>query len=214
MSANFSLSMLILVLTVCRIVLLYFNERVSYNKLTMLPFDFLIGYSLCSFTQFAGSFFISAKSMIFPLYLLPLNRMNFLFFGVNIQLFEWLNCWFVIQFQRDYDITTVCIEKRKFQPRERMWFRSLVAVHLCIAFISNVLVLCTPVFMQKRQDVDVPFVIIRDTMVCYLALSWLLFIPVITLLPRYALRFHNRAFLDYRISFWTQASGTLILLLI
>lgn len=48
-----------------------------------------------------------------------LNKVNFLDEALAFQIYEWLNTWLIIHFQKDYDITTVGIEKRKFQPIEK-----------------------------------------------------------------------------------------------
>ena len=141
----------------------------------------LVGYSLLACVQYAASFFVSPPSIFFALYLLPLNKLNFLFGALNVQIFEWLNCWFAMSFQKDYDITTVGIEKRKFQPRERFYWNLLLAVLWFICVISNSIMVCSPLIKETSELLQ--YNILRVTLIVYLSFTWILLLAVLILFP-------------------------------
>lgn len=95
-----------------------------------MPYYFIIGACVFACVQY----YISASLGYGLDYMgvLNVNKTFFLFSAVAIQTFEWYNTYEMINFQKDYDVTTVAIEKRKFQPvekRRRNHFFGVIALY-------------------------------------------------------------------------------------
>ena len=49
-------------------------------------------------------------------------KSNFLFLTFAFQTYTWFCYWFLINFQQNYDLSTIEVEQRKFKPKERQHF--------------------------------------------------------------------------------------------
>lgn len=56
--------------------------------------------------------------------------------ALAIQTFEWLETWFIIMFQKHYDITELPIEKRTFQRWEK-WRRYILFGVIAATYVGG-----------------------------------------------------------------------------
>ena len=89
----------------------------TQNKLTLRPYTILLIYT--------GVFLIqSVIATVFETMtlwvLIPINvlKMSLQSSAVSVQVFEWFAIYRMIIFQKQYDMTTVGVELRKFKPQE------------------------------------------------------------------------------------------------
>lgn len=81
-------------------------------------------------------------------------KFNFELMAIQFQSYEWFALWFMMNFQRGYDITTVGVEKRKFKPKEKVhWilFKCYLGAQL---FLTSVIVIVPALLKFSGFDVD------------------------------------------------------------
>ena len=57
---------------------------------------------------------------------------------IAYQIYEWFALWFMMHFQKGYDIYTVGVELRKFKPMEKkhwLYFKSYLVFQMCMTVI-------------------------------------------------------------------------------
>ena len=116
LSFDFALVTLLAVLIVVKVTIVKFSKHTSFNKLTLLPYYFALAYALLTMTQYCfQSQSMGDKDKFFAIKnQVNNNRVCCINTAFAIQIFEWLNTWMIMNFQKNYDITDVVIEKRKF----------------------------------------------------------------------------------------------------
>ena len=96
--ACFDLSnlILLLVLLICLITLTLWSDKVTKNKLTMIPYYSMIGYSTLAIIQFVICIALEASPNLVEI--VAINKLSFLFAAIFIQHFEWFHAWYLIHF--------------------------------------------------------------------------------------------------------------------
>jgi len=140
LSSNIAVQLCLLVLIICIVVVLKHSRTYTFNRLTLLPYYLLLGYSILAIAQFVVSAYHSDGNSRLT-QLVNLNKVNFLYEAIAFQTYEWFNSCLVINFQKQYDITTVGIEKRKFQPLEKKLSNLFYALQLVFILVSNLVVI-------------------------------------------------------------------------
>lgn len=97
---NLATVILLGILVTSLLVILQFDEKASFNKLTLLPYYLVLCYSVLGFLQQTFSFLFPAEAGIdeSPLYLLNIAKVWFMFAAINFQSYEWINAWLIIDF--------------------------------------------------------------------------------------------------------------------
>jgi len=204
LSGNIAVQLCILVILICIIVLLKHQRTYTFNRLTLLPYYYLIGYSFFAIAQFVISpYHCDGYSRLTQL--VNQNKVNFLNFAVAFQAYEWFNTCLVINFQTKYDITTVGIEKRKFQPLEKALRNIFYAVLILYSLGSNIAV-CF--FKDDELFLDKNIV-----MFSFIVFLWLLLVPCLLLFPWLAHSHFRFEYKAYRKAFFIQMAGTIVLML-
>lgn len=200
-SMNIALQLILLLLIVCILVVINFSKA-TFNKLTLLPYFFLILYTIFAICQFATSYCLDVGHSRLKNWLI-VNKVNFLDIGITFQVYEWLNTWLLIRYQIDYDITNVHIEaKRKYQPVEKC-IRNVSYSLMAALFVASNVVIIT---IDETKLFDA-----RNS-ICF-AQFLLLWVPIfasIVLFPHAASTYFRAEYLDYRRAFLTQAAGTVV----
>jgi magnesium-transporting ATPase (P-type) len=80
-----------------------------------------------------------------------LLKINFQNLTISLQTFEWLCYWNMINFQKNYDMTTVCVEKRKFKIREKRCWRIYLTIVVLI-FIGTITGLIVFIFNNPSKN--------------------------------------------------------------
>ena len=113
LNAALALDLLLAIFVVCIIVLLNYDDKATFNKLTMWPYFFMVGYCVLdavqlSFMQFNPDnyFFYTISTCILKVSILSL--------AINVQVYEWLDASLVIWYQRNLDITTIGVARQAF----------------------------------------------------------------------------------------------------
>lgn len=85
LSANFATSILLGLLIMGMIVVLRFDDKASFNKLSLLPYYFVIGYTITEALQFLGCDLFPSDANVDenPLYLLNITKVWFIFTAIN-----------------------------------------------------------------------------------------------------------------------------------
>jgi hypothetical protein len=95
LSANISLSIVTTLSVTCLIVLLKFSKTATFNKLTLMPYYFIIAFSTLKLCQYLLTY--SNNFDILTL-IVNTNASSCAVIAVLIQIFEWFNTWLSIKF--------------------------------------------------------------------------------------------------------------------
>lgn len=116
MSLSCALALLLCLTLLTIWVVIKYEEKSSYSKLTFRPYQFMIAYSLLTVLQATVNY---AEDMAYDwTAFIAANRQILIYFAITFQLYEWMCAWMMIRFQQELDVTNVVIEKRKFMPLE------------------------------------------------------------------------------------------------
>ena len=118
LSFSSAVALICILLVTSLLVVLHFDRTSTFNRLTLWPYRLVIGYAAFKLLEYTLMVTTGPSPL---LQMASINTVNCLVTGVAIQIFEWFNTWLAIQFQDDYDITTVVVERRLFQAREKIY---------------------------------------------------------------------------------------------
>lgn len=206
LSIDLSIATLLLLTVITIVVVVTNDSRRSFNKLTMLPYYFMISFCLLTMTEFAclNVMHRSPEWMAF----INLNKGNALFISIAIQNYEWLNALGMIHVQKQLDVTTVPTERWRFRPAETWVFRSVIAF-LALYLLSTNALLARAYLTSANSDTNpcqswadrdqIAFVIS-----CF---STVIFVFTMVLFPRSVWKHFRAAWIDYRTKFLIQATG-------
>lgn len=209
---DISATLVVLLLIVFRLVERSFSPGISFNKLTRAPFYCLICSLSLATLQY--SFAAASYSLHDAAMFVSFNKTFFLYTAIAIQTFEWYNCLEIIKFQKDYDVTNVHIEKRKFIPIERRitWvFYGLLGLYFAVTNAENIFFLVVQddsnSDTEQMQERKAEFVkLISNTTAC--VINFVFFLIMIAQFPATANQNMYATWQDYRKSYWTQVGGT------
>ena len=103
--------MLLGLLVIYILVITKYSHSVTYNKLTLRPYQYLIGYSILSSAQFVVTAEVQSKG--FHAYFINVNKINCIYAAFGYQIYEWFNAYLIMEFQKPHGIENVHIEGRK-----------------------------------------------------------------------------------------------------
>ena len=98
LSTDISLSVCLTLLIFFILVLLSFSGTATFNKLTLWPYYFMMGFSVSSILQFVFSTLQMDNGTKAWLILINLTRTFTLYTAIGIQIFEWFNTYLQIMF--------------------------------------------------------------------------------------------------------------------
>jgi hypothetical protein len=223
MSIELALAICLSLALITTIVVVTYDRKSTFNKLTMLPYKLLLGYCLLSVIQFTSTY---AAGEAFDLAcFISINRAIMLYTALAVQNFEWFSVWVMIRFQKKLDVTNVSIEKRKFiqiETEVKKYFKLPVWGYFVLTnlrMLSGFIIVTLFKLSQNREEPNTPCLglspiwFIRsniNTVVCCLSIVW--FVTVMAMFPRTAWKNHRAAWLEYRFRFSLQVCGTAVLL--
>lgn len=154
LSTDIALYEITIVLIICILVVLKYSATATFNKLTLLPYYFMLLQSTLALVQYYSTGLVGKDYKM--VYILNMARANSIFAAIAIQTFEWLNTWFIISFQKEYDITEIPIEKRRYQKmeaiRRRVFFGIIAAIYaVAIGLICYALMTEKPLTKYRQQ---------------------------------------------------------------
>lgn len=203
---NISVSIVTTLYVTCLVVLLKFSKTATFNKLTLMPYYFIMGSSIFKMFQYLLTYSEFANLTLI------VNTIGSccLVIAVFVQIFEWFNTWLSIKFQDAQDITTVVVDRHKFQSKEKKVWCLLKG--LCALFIgaTNAIVIITTILFPKEHELG------NELKGQILLVAWYInasfFLITMALFPYAGYKKHHSAFLDYRSKLFVQATGTLNLI--
>lgn len=149
-SSLIAMSILLGLYTICKVVLVKETPKNPTNKLTFPPYYALIAYSVTVAVQTILSILYvtgddsNGNGLTYTLIIINMLKVNFQNLTITLQTFEWFCYWNMINFQKNYDMTRVAVEKRIFKKREQrcqlifnltvttVFFGSLIAIIVLI----------------------------------------------------------------------------------
>jgi len=163
----------------------------------------VIAFALLDLVQYYSTGYVGDS---YPLaYVINIVKSDCVNTAVAIQTFEWLNTWCLIRFQKQYDITEIPIEKRKFQPKEAIRSRLFFGA-LSVYFI--VTIVWVSISLPKGNEADVRKAINQIAN----PVNWVFLVVTTVLFAIYARRHSFQAFNEYKKAFAMQVFGMVQLL--
>jgi uncharacterized protein YqhQ len=99
LSANTALSILLCLVVIMILVLLLSpkkQERKKFNRLSLLPYYFVICFGVLSAAQFTTTTLCNNQILLGAL--ININKINFLYLALGVQIYEWFNAWLILEF--------------------------------------------------------------------------------------------------------------------
>ena len=147
-SFTFALSAILCVTTCFIYVRSYFSRGRTNNKLTYIPYKYLMIFTFLLMLQIsiAEEVYIrqsnnedsQSKTSEFVIIFVNVQKFNTEIMVIAYQTYEWFALWFMMHFQKGYDIYTVGVELRKFKPMEKkhwLYFKSYLVFQMCMTVI-------------------------------------------------------------------------------
>lgn len=133
-------------------------------------------------------------------YLININAINFLYLALNCQIYEWFDTWLIIDFQKNYDISNVHIEKRKFTPLEKKMRRLFLNGSIFFILASNIALVLTYILGLKSDKdelaLDEEMKNVRYwIMICFNLSSWVFLVLSVNLFSSIALKHQKTNYL-------------------
>ena len=113
LNAALALDLLLAIFVVSIIVLLSFDDKATFNKLTMWPYFFMVGFCVADAVQLSFMQFDTEKFLVYTISTCIL-KVAILSIAINVQVYEWLDASLVMWYQRNLDITTIGVARQAF----------------------------------------------------------------------------------------------------
>lgn len=140
LSADLATATLLMLTVIALIVVVLHDKKKSFNRLTMLPYYFMLLFCVLTIVEYSiiGFYEDNYPDM---LVFINLNSSNALFIAIAIQNYEWLNALGMIQIQKQLDVTNVPIERRRFRPLEQKVYYAVITFLTSYVLTTNGLLL-------------------------------------------------------------------------
>jgi hypothetical protein len=201
-SADFAFAFLLGLLVIFILTVLKYSQTASFNRLTLRPYYILIGYSILSCIQFVMT--AEIQSRVIHTYFINVNKINCIYSAIGFQIYEWVNAYLIIDFQKEYTIVDVHIEKRKFVAREKRAY-----VHFLRALFSSLLLSNAAILIGYFLDNNLtPGKPLPSTNIkfwithVYNLATWAFLAYALIVFPITAAKTHRTSWLEYRTAFY------------
>ena len=155
LSVDTSLSFLLGLGTSVNLVRLNYQPKHKFNDLTLVPYYIVIAFSVAGIAQYTLIATKDGKSKLFENTLLLINviKINLGYTVFATAIYEWFCILKMINFQKNYTLTTVGAARDKFRPIEKRHFLIFKTV-LALFYLSSLTIIVLTMFPKRFSSMN------------------------------------------------------------